>query len=57
MTLPAAYRVGVRAGYDLTPRLALWARGENLFNRIVIEQGSFPVDQVGRTVIAGVRVH
>ena len=57
VTLPAAYRVGVRAGYDLTPRLALWARGENLFNRIVIEQGSFPVDQVGRTVIAGVRVH
>ncbi len=56
VTLPAAYRVGVRAGYDLTPRLALWARGENLFNRIVIEQGSFPVDQVGRTVIAGVRV-
>jgi outer membrane receptor protein involved in Fe transport len=57
VTLPAAYRVGVCAGYDLTPRLALWARGENLLNRIVLDQGFLPVDQVGRILIAGVRVH
>jgi len=57
VTLPAAYRLGLRGGYDLTPRLTLWARCENLLNEITVDQGFLPVDQVGRAVIAGVRVH
>src|SRR5437762_1193324 len=57
VTLPAAYRLGLRGGYDLTPRLTLWARCENLLNEITVDQGIGPVDQVGRAVMAGVRVH
>ena len=57
VTLPAAYRLGLRGGYDLTPRLTLWARCENLLNEITVDQGFLPVDQVGRAVMAGVRVH
>jgi outer membrane receptor protein involved in Fe transport len=56
VTLPAAYRLALRAAYDVTPRLTLWARCDNVTNHIVVDQGFFPVDQVGRTTIVGVRV-
>ena len=55
-TLPAAYRVGLRASYELTPRITLVARGENLTNQRVYDQGFIPTDLLGRTTFFGVRL-
>ena len=56
VTLPPAYRLALRFGYDVTPRIALFAQGENLTNRVVVESGFFAVDQLGRTTVLGLRV-
>ena len=55
-TLPGAYRVGLRASYELTPRITLVARGENLTNQRVYDQGFIPTDLLGRTTFFGVRL-
>jgi outer membrane receptor protein involved in Fe transport len=57
VTLPATYRLGLRVGYDVTPRLSLFANCENLTNRIVTDFGNYPVNQIGRATIVGVRLH
>jgi outer membrane receptor protein involved in Fe transport len=56
VTLPAAYRLGVRAGYDVTPHLSLYARCENLTNRVVLDQSYYLLDQIGRTTLFGVQL-
>ena len=55
--LPAAYRLALRASYDLTPHLTLLARCENLTNRRVVDQGAVIADQLGRTTVVSMRVH
>jgi outer membrane receptor protein involved in Fe transport len=52
---PAAMRFGLRLSYDLTSRLTLLARGENLTNKVVQDQGFIPIDQYGRTTFVGLR--
>ncbi|HWC73057.1 MAG TPA: TonB-dependent receptor [Gemmatimonadales bacterium] len=56
VTLPEAYRYTARAAFDLTPTLTLWGRVDNLTNVIVRDQGYFPVDQIGRQTVLGIRV-
>jgi len=48
--------VGLRASYELTPRITLVARGENLTNQRVYDQGFIPTDLLGRTTFFGVRL-
>ncbi|HWC74641.1 MAG TPA: TonB-dependent receptor [Gemmatimonadales bacterium] len=55
-TLPATYRLGVRASYDITSRFTLFANGDNLTNEIVYDQGFVPIDQLGRKTLFGLRV-
>ncbi|HWC74040.1 MAG TPA: TonB-dependent receptor [Gemmatimonadales bacterium] len=55
-TLPAAYRLALRASYDFTSRTTLFARCENATNRVVTDQGFYASDQVGRTTILGLRL-
>ncbi|HEY6156662.1 MAG TPA: TonB-dependent receptor [Gemmatimonadales bacterium] len=56
VTLPAAYRLALRAGFDVTPRLTLFARCDNLTNRVVLDQGYYASDQLGRTTLFGVQL-
>jgi hypothetical protein len=55
--VPAAYRLGLRAGYDITPRLSLFVRSENLTNKIVDDSRLLTADRFGRTTMFGLRAH
>ena len=54
--VPAAYRFALRAGYDITPRLSLFVRSENLTNKIVDDSRLLTADRFGRTTMFGLRV-